>query len=189
MHQIYQLLLLAAIVASTALCSCNRVTYVFQSKTSTYPGDAAETTRTRSAAAVAPAALAKSLAVAGPVVMLPAAPSSPKDGRILEEPAKPRKQVRALLPQRWATKAVVARAVKMLQPQRRNSAEQSHSAAKTKTTWQWSAGILMVMGLIVFVAAVAANPTLEVGLLLVTVALVCFLVGAALLIASFFQKK
>ncbi len=76
----------------------------------------------------------------------------------------------------------------MLTP-RRTTAEHSQTQSKAKTVLLRTAGVLMAAGLVLFLATVAANPGLDVGVILVTIALVSFLAGVALLITGLFQKS
>ena len=75
----------------------------------------------------------------------------------------------------------------MLGP-RQNTAERAQPQSKAKTFFLKAAAVLMAVGLFVFLAAVAANPSLATGVVLVTIALVSFGAGLVLLAVGLIQK-
>ena len=188
MRKIYQLLLLAEICGGTALSSCNRASYVFQPNTVTYRGDAAEAMKRSRAttAPVVPTVLPRTLA--SPLPAPAVAVSHPKGLGIVEKLRKPQRKVRALLAQRVATSALSAQVAKRMNPQR-NTAKHTQTQSKTKTFLLRIGGVLVAAGLILFVVTVAANPTLDTGVILITIALASFIAGVVLLAVSLFQKS
>lgn len=187
MRKIHQLLFLAGISGVTALSSCSRATYVFQPNTVTYSGDAAEA-RQRPVAAVAPAVPTTTPAVAAPPLAVPTAALPPKGLGNLKKTGKPHRIVRALVAQPVAASKMLMRAVKTLRP-RQNTAEQTQTQSKARTFFLTAAAVLMAAGLVIFLATIAANPGLDTGVTLITIALVSFLAGLVLLITGLFQKK
>ena len=75
-----------------------------------------------------------------------------------------------------------------MNPQR-NTAKHTQTQSKTKTFLLRIGGVLVAAGLILFVVTVAANPTLDTGVILITIALASFIAGVVLLAVSLFQKS
>ena len=188
MRKIYQLLLLVVLGGSTALSSCTRATYTFQPNTVTYRGDAAQATKRPVVVAPAESTAPIQAEVSPSPVVVSSAPvvvtSHPKGPGHSE---KPKRIASVLAAQRLVASTVLTRAVKMLGPQQ-NTAEQAQPHSKAKTFLLRAGGVLMAVGIILFLATVAANPGLETGVILVSIAVLGFAAGLAMLVTGLFQK-
>ena len=187
MHKIYQLLFLVGIGAGTVLSSCSRATYVFQPHAVTYRGDVAETTKRPTVAAASAGPAVRPQTVALPLAVPTAVASHPTGPGRRKKPEQLQGKIRALIARRVAASTVLTRAVKTLGP-RQNAAEQVQPRSKARTFFLRAAAVLMAVGLLVFVATVAANPDLTTGIILLTIALASFGAGLVLLTVGLLQK-
>lgn len=105
----------------------------------------------------------------------------------LKKPERLQSKIRDLVTRRVAASIVLTRAVKTLGP-RQNAAERVPPRSKLKVFSLRAAAVLMAVGLLLFVATVAANPDLTTGVILITIALASFGAGLLLLAVGLLQK-